>query len=296
MRGNEALHLTKDCLSQDPSGDWHLTRVDTKVGAKEHMVPITNKLRYVLLEQLKETEELENKLTNHAANSYHEVNKGNHLFVHSGTGILKTYTLRRYNQFLKNLTKEIGLTNDLGVAQNISSHVFRHTVGTNLINSGVSHNIVQKYLGHASPEMTSVYAEIHDETIKRALQAAAGRMVDIKGNFYDATDVLCEMDVVVDEAASLDSQWLKKNIATQTLANGVCALPARQGCPHANKCLSCNSFRTDTSFLSVHKEQLSRTNNIIAEAKTKNYLRQVEINQLVADNLTIVIKALEINE
>jgi len=292
MRGNEALHLKKDCLSQDPSGDWHLTRINSKVANAEHMVPITNKLYSVIRDQLKETEKLEEQ--------YKKVfkfpNPEEYLFVRVWAGSIGPYSLRHYNRCLDKLSTAIGLKDELGIKKSISSHVFRHTVGTNLINSGVSQHLVQKYLGHATPAMTAVYAEIHDDTLKKALQSFAGRMVDIKGKFYDATDVLCEMDIVVDETASLDSQWLKHNIATQTLSNGVCALPARQGCPHANKCLSCNSFRTDASFLPVHKEQLVRTNIVIEEAKAKNYLRQVEINQKVAGSLVTVIEALEVND
>jgi len=41
-----------------------------------------------------------------------------------------------------------------------------HTVGTNIINSGVPITSVRKYLGHESPEMTMVYAHIHDSTLK----------------------------------------------------------------------------------------------------------------------------------
>jgi hypothetical protein len=291
MRGNEALHLKKDCLTQDPSGDWHLTRTDTKVGSKEHTVPITHKLHAVIIDQLHETNLLEDENSNQLGCA----NKENYLFVHKWQGSLKSYSLRRYNGFLKEVGEKISLKNHLGIQQKLSSHVFRHTVGTNLINSGVAQHLVQKYLGHSSPEMTALYAEIHDETLKKSIMMSSGRMVDIKGKFYDATDVLCEMDVVVDESASLDSQWLKRNIATQTLPNGVCSLPSRQGCPHANKCLSCSSFRTDASYLPMHKEQLDRTVLIIKEAEDKGYIRQVEINQPLIESLSTVIEALEIN-
>ncbi|WP_240047037.1 tyrosine-type recombinase/integrase, partial [Staphylococcus aureus] len=40
------------------------------------------------------------------------------------------------------------------------AHAFRHTVGTRMINNGVPQHIVQKFLGHESPEMTARYAHI----------------------------------------------------------------------------------------------------------------------------------------
>jgi integrase len=33
-----------------------------------------------------------------------------------------------------------------------------------MINNGVPQHIVQRYLGHESPQMTAVYAHIHDST------------------------------------------------------------------------------------------------------------------------------------
>ncbi|MDS6149319.1 tranposase B [Staphylococcus aureus subsp. aureus SA8601] len=47
------------------------------------------------------------------------------------------------------------------------AHAFRHTVGTRMINNGMPQHIVQKFLGHESPEMTSRYAHIFDETTKK---------------------------------------------------------------------------------------------------------------------------------
>jgi integrase len=49
------------------------------------------------------------------------------------------------------------------------AHQFRHTVGTRMINLGVPHHIIQRYLGHKGPEMTSRYAHIHDTTMKDKL-------------------------------------------------------------------------------------------------------------------------------
>lgn len=43
------------------------------------------------------------------------------------------------------------------------NHAFRHRYGVNLINNGMNILHVQKLMAHASPEMTLVYAQIHDK-------------------------------------------------------------------------------------------------------------------------------------
>ena len=54
-----------------------------------------------------------------------------------------------------------------GEIYHFTTHKFRHTVGTRMINNGVPQHIVQRYLGHESPCMTSTYAHVMDSTMKR---------------------------------------------------------------------------------------------------------------------------------
>jgi len=59
------------------------------------------------------------------------------------------------------------IVDNKGKVFHFHSHAFRHTVGTKMINNGVPQHIVQKFLGNESPEMTSRYAHIFDETLKK---------------------------------------------------------------------------------------------------------------------------------
>ena len=49
-----------------------------------------------------------------------------------------------------------------------ASHLAPHTFGTRLINMGVPQHVIQRLLGHASPQMTARYAELHDTTVRAA--------------------------------------------------------------------------------------------------------------------------------
>lgn len=286
MRGGELLSLKQDCLSTDDEGSWYLKRLNLKF-RNEHIVPISTKLAEVVKQQIDHAIQLsmETGLPNDEA----------WLFIHKSKGVLRRYTVRYLDELLVKYGVQINLKNEFGESVSVSSHQFRHTVGTNLVNNNVSLFHVQKFLGHKNPEMTMSYAEIHDKTLKNAISGAATKMTDIRGKIYDPSDLFKDMGVEITDEATLDAKWLKKQLATQALPNGVCALPIKQKCPHANACLTCPSFRTDKTFLSVHQEQLARTKDLMLLAEKKQLSRQYELNKDVVQNLETIIGAIEQN-
>lgn len=168
-------------------------------------------------------------------------------------------------------------------------HRFRHTHGTDLINAGVPQHIVQKRLGHASPEMTSVYAHVHDKTMKQEMSKFwDGRVVDNKGK------------VIVPENPDLDTadiQWIKRNMKAQALPDGFCGLPVTKSCPvQGSPCLSCSHLRTTIEFLDVHKKHLEDTEKLIENARQNGWDRQAETNLPIAENLKKIIRGLEQKE
>lgn len=150
-RGNEVLSLTEDCLTSDDTG-WYLTRKTFKTN-KIHTVPISIEIAGIISSQINESKK--------SCAKYKAQNPNGWIFIHLRSGIALKYSLRMINYRLAGLSKEINLKDHLGRPIALSSHLFRHTVGTNLINNGVAQHHVQKFLGHESPEMTSVYAQLH---------------------------------------------------------------------------------------------------------------------------------------
>ena len=139
-------------------------------------------------------------------------------------------------------------------------------------------------LDHGSPEMTARYATIKDQTLRREWERFQQR-INIRG----------ELIPLPDGAAMSDAAWALENLARakQTLPNGYCGLPLQQTCPHPNACLTCDSFLTTAEFLPSHRDQLARTERLIAEAEADGRLRLVEMNEPVRLNLIRIIDGLE---
>ncbi|MUG93084.1 tyrosine-type recombinase/integrase [Scytonema sp. UIC 10036] len=167
----------------------------------------------------------------------------------------------------------------------VSPHLLRHTLATRMVNEGVPLTVIQKYLGHKSPDMTMTYAHIHDQTMRACIDKFHGKVVNISGE-----------TVVVNSSLdhNQDLQWMRRNILAQALPNGSCARPMIKGaCPHANACLTCNDFRTTIEFLSQHKEQHKHCTEMIDKAKLNGWQRQVEMNEQILQSLEKIIDSLE---
>ena len=140
----------------------------------------------------------------------------------------------------------------------MTPHRFRHTLGTRLINAGVPQHVVQKMLGHASPQMTARYATIHDTTVRAAFDDYQRRRVDIHGARLDFDP----------NAPAAEAEWVKHNLArvAASLPNGYCGRPPQQDCPHPNACLTCPDFQTTPQFLPLHRRQRDDTLVLLAAA------------------------------
>jgi hypothetical protein len=204
------------------------------------------------------------------------------LFPSSKGAVIKQYS---FANRINRLAYDQQIRDANGNLFRFQSHQFRHTVGTRMINLGVPHHFIQRYLGHLGPEMTSRYAHIHDTTMREKLsEYLQGTLVDVTGK-------------AVQEDGPLDSgdlRWFTRNVLAQALTNGYCAIPVVAGpCPHPNACLNCAHFRTDVSFLDVHKAELGETERFISKANANGWKRQIEMNEQKRNSLVNIITSLE---
>ena len=267
MRLSELLGLPLDCLTQDARGTFYLRFMQGKM-KREHTIPVSQEIARIIQEQQETVRDGQPPSTI--------------LFPNPRGQVYKQST---FTQRINRLAYNHEIRDGSGKLFRFQSHQFRHTVGTRMINLGVPHHIIQRYLGHLGPEMTSRYAHIHDATMKEKLsEYLRGTLVDVTGK-------------TVLENGPLDTgdlQWFTRNVLAQALTNGYCAIPVVAGpCPHPNACLNCAHFRTDISFLEIHKTELRETERVIAKANANGWMRQIEMNEQKRNNLFNIITSLE---
>ena len=74
---------------------------------------------------------------------------------------------------------------------------------------------------------------------------------------------------------------------------GFCGLPLQQTCPHPNACLTCDHFLTTPEFLPLHRDQLQRTQELLAAARREGRQRLVAMNEPVEVNMLRIIDGLQ---
>lgn len=280
LRVSELCQLPLECLRQDGKGGWFIQFMRSKIKF-ETTLPISIELAQVIKEQ-------QSYIQQHLGKDY--------LYLFCGRDaksefvpLPKVMSRASFVNHLKRLANEFDICTTTGKRWDFQTHQFRHTVGTTMINNGVPQHIVQRFLGHDSPQMTSRYAHIHDSTLRKSIDTYLGaKVVNING------------DIIESIAAELDNnselQWLKKKILAETLPNGYCGLPAQLTCSKGNACLTCSDFRTTIEYLDQHKQQLERTNEVLEVVMANGWNRQIQVNQDVKNSLEKIISTLEANQ
>ena len=165
----------------------------------------------------------------------------------------------------------------------LTPHQWRHTFACRLINRDVPQEVVRVLLDHESHRMTSHYAKITDQTVRRHWEQAT--KVNIKGETSHPRPRRAARPGPMGQ----DPLRHRHPDAAQRLLRA-----ARQKtCPHANACLTCPVFLTGPEFLPELREQRHRTLTLIDNATRPGQTRVAEMNQQVVDNLDRMIGELE---
>ncbi|EGD50614.1 integrase family protein [Thermoanaerobacter ethanolicus JW 200] len=150
------------CLDRTSQG-WYLCGDILKTQILNHRIPITDEV-YAVVQAV--VDEVKEKST--------DDNNPNHLLFVRFDGKRKGRCPQGYliQQALNRLSKNQNITDDQGNVFHFGNHAFRHTKGVELINNGMNILHVQKWMAHASPEMTLCYAKILDTTMRKSWEEA----------------------------------------------------------------------------------------------------------------------------
>ncbi len=266
-----AITLTASCLEELPrdsgASAWALRYLDTKT-RKDMRVPLRDDVARAIREQQRRVRK--------------EFGEDcDLLFPRTRKGCVAHVSPQTLHDALVGWCAALDLTDETGAKTRVTAHQFRHTCGTRWINNNVPQHVVKDLLGHRSDRMVSVYAHLHNSTVRREWEAY--QRVNITGERISPPD---------GEVAEVE--WMLEQVsrATQALPNGYCTLPIQQTCPHANACLTCDSFATDPTFLPVLERQRDEHGELLRSAEEAGQSRMAEINRVPFVNLTNIIEGL----
>lgn len=174
-----------------------------------------------------------------------------------------------FRDYLNTWLRRIQLVDEHGQPARVTAHQFRHTLGTRLINANVPQHVVQQLLDHMSPQMTAVYARLHNKTVRAHWENAVKVNADGQAATIPAGHPLA------------DAAWTRLSMvrAKVTLPNGYCGAPVQTDCEYANPCLDCQFFITTADFLDQHRRQRDETARLIDDAQRTGLARIAERNQ-----------------
>ena len=267
LRISSALALGFDCLLHDGQGAPYLRYFNTKM-RREAAVPIDEELEAAIRDQQRRVLDQWPDGTT-CLFPRDRANVSGNLPLSDGS----------YRRMLGRWLATCEIRDEHGRPVHLTPHQWRHTFACRLINRDVPQEVVRVLLDHDSHRMTSHYAKITDQTVRRHWEQAT--KVNIKGE-----------RVTLDPDGPLgQAQWAKTRygMATQTLPNGYCGLPIQKSCPHANACLTCPVFLSGPEFLPELREQRHRTLTLIEVSTGNGQTRVAEMNQQVLTNLDQMI-------
>ena len=269
-RISDVLNLRYDsCLDRTSQG-WYLCGDIVKTDVLGHRVPITDEVATIVQAAVDDVKE-ESTRTN---------NPDKLLFVrHNGRrkGLCPAaYTIA---QALNSLAEKRTIVDDEGRGFHFGNHAFRHTKAVELINNGMSLLHVQKWMAHASPEMTLRYAKILDTSMRKSWEEATKQ-----GLFkIDAFGKPTKIDIAdVQNEDLIEWEYIRSNLDAVRMPLGYCMKPKKQEChTQLNPCLTCRNLCTSSDFIPQYELEIQETRAMIERGKTQGRAIWVEKNEVL---------------
>lgn len=218
LRGEDALHLREDCLEWDAAGDPRLRWHNHKMKRDGRPLPVTNEVARAVERQ----RELVKDVADHFGGQY----------------LFRTeYGLYQFESLCNQLTalaKKAPLLGPDGKVYRLTPHAFRHTVGTQMLNNGMSLIDVMTYLDHRSPMMTLNYTQIFDETLKNKFKEM------VQSGRATGGIALAALKEQLDNGDDSELDWVVSNLRRLSLPWGYCLHHAKASkCPYGqNACFT----------------------------------------------------------
>ncbi|MFE9297854.1 tyrosine-type recombinase/integrase [Streptomyces niveus] len=272
LRMKDARRLRFDCVTHDDTGAPYLTWVNHKIHGRIAFFPISQALADEIAAQQK-------RVQARFPSGSRFLFPGWVANLNASKAVSDSWCREQMETWLE----RIRLIDEHGRPARVTFHQFRHTLGTRMINANVPQHIVQQLLDHMSPQMTAVYARLHQKTLREHWEKSL--KVNAEGE---------PVALPVDHPLA-DATWMRLSLvrAKVSLPNGYCGAPIQTDCEYANPCLDCRFFITTGDFLDQHRRQREETRKLIGDAEQAGLSRIVEKNTRTLGKLDTIIDALE---
>src|SRR5690625_530970 len=272
IRLSEALDLSKGCLTEDFTGKPVL-HVISKKNDTERFIPVSRRVK----KAVRTLEELSKE-------GREETSSDNLTIYWLSRGRPKRYDRLIQSIFrpqLKSFVKRHNIVNPDGSLYALSYHAFRHTLGTEMLNKGMTPTEIADYLGHESLHSTAGYAKFKNPTVQKEYKKLGFIGMIVEEISEDGLD-----------KADLSEEKIKK----AALPDGACSkLIDNKGniCANFNMCIICPKFITTPKHLPVHKDHLKRLQADREQYMKSEYVGTVDHLNTIENTLATIIGRLE---
>lgn len=272
IRLGDALDLSEGCLTEDFTGKPVL-HVISKKNNTERFIPVSRRVKRAVqtLEELsKEGRE--------------ETSSDNLTIYWLSRGRPKRYDRLIQSIFrpqLKRFVKRHNIVNEDGSLYALSYHAFRHTLGTEMLNKGMTPTEIADYLGHESLHSTAGYAKFKNPTVQKE---------------YKKLGFIGMIVEEISEEALNKTDFSEEKLKKAALPDGACSKPIdNKGniCANYNMCIICPKFITTPKHLPVHKDHLARLQTDREQYMKSEYIGTVDHLNTIETTLETIIDRLE---
>jgi site-specific recombinase XerD len=270
IRLSEALELQVECITDDFTGKPVLF-VNSPKNKTERFIPVSQRVKLATL--------LLNSLSKEGRTSTNST-----LLATYWLPVAKRFDQLTQQQFRYWLAAFVKNHNILGIDSELyplTYHAFRHTIGTDMLNKGMSIFEIQEYLGHESLHSTAGYAKVKNPRIQKEYKKLGFIGLAVK-----------ELNKQSLGTGKFDGATLK----AAALPDGACRKPINNEgsiCAKFNMCIICPKFVTTPDHLPVHKNHLERLRTDKETYMTTEYIGTQNHLETIEFALETIIERLE---
>ena len=265
-RRGEIRNLELDCLDSYSDGTPRL-RIPVGKSRSERIVPLNEEAATAIREL---------QALARGGRGFRDEQTGveaRRLFVHRGQRYSSSYL---FEDALEESCRKAGLVTP-DRKPTVNAHRFRHTVATQLAESGARIHTIMKMLGHTSVEMTMVYAQISDREVLRDYQEVLGPGAELAGPLA--------VTLRSGELPASDVEWIKNNFFKTELELGRCLRLPQEGPCECDLYLSCAKFVTTREYAPRLRARRLKEFELIEDAVSSGWEREAERHRCTAKRL-----------